>query len=332
SLIAARIVVGVGEASYVSLAPTIIDDLTPPDRKGKALAVFYMAQPLGAALGYVLGGWIAKQWGWSSVFYFTGGPGVVLALSCLLIAEPPRKLLDAKTRLLDGMRELAAIPLFRRAVLGYAAYAAAVGAFSHWGPKVLLERYSDLDVATASGRFGGVLIVAGVISTLVGGWWADRAIRGQPAATPGAPYDAPAHRAAVNALLRICALGMVLAAPLAALCFFMPTSIAFFAVAFVVDLGLFLSASPLNTAILRAVPVERRASAIAASTFAIHLFGDLWSPTALGLLKDALNVTIAMMTIPLTFAWSAYLWWPRRREAAGPGPGSVPEARVHTET
>jgi len=87
------------------------------------------------------------------------------------------------------------------------------------------------------------------------------------------------------------------------------------------------------------VPVERRASAMAANVFVIHLFGDLWSAAALGLLQDLLwpNVVIAMMAVPLTFAWSAYLWWPRKREAAGPparapGSGGLPEARVHGKT
>ena len=51
SLLAARVMVGVGEASYATLAPTIIDDLTAPDKKGRALAVFYIAAPVGGALG-----------------------------------------------------------------------------------------------------------------------------------------------------------------------------------------------------------------------------------------------------------------------------------------
>ena len=97
SLLAARVVVGVGEASYLVLAPTIIDDITPHDRKGSALSVFYLAIPLGYALGYILGGTIAKHWdavhgggwpaGWQMAFFAVGGPGVVLALTCLLIAE-----------------------------------------------------------------------------------------------------------------------------------------------------------------------------------------------------------------------------------------------------
>jgi hypothetical protein len=61
---------------------------------------------------------------------------------------------------------------------------------------------------------------------------------------------------------------------------------------------------------------------MAASIFAIHLFGDLWSTAALGLLKDLLPIAIAMMALPVTFALSAYQWWPRAREANDPSTGA----------
>jgi MFS family permease len=338
TLLVARIVVGVGEASYAVLAPTIIDDITPSDRKGTALSVFYLAIPLGYALGYILGGAIAKPWGWRAAFCVVGGPGVVLAVSCLLIAEPPRKLLDAKAKLIDGLRELAAIPLFRRAVLGYCAYTAAVAGFSFWAPDFLLKAFpGELDVATGNRYFGLVLLAAGAIGTVVGGHFTNRVGRNYPYA-PGEPHDSARNKRAVNALLRICAVGMAVAAPVSALGFFVPGAAAFFIVSFVVDIGLFMSTSPVNAAFLRSVPVERRASAMAASIFSIHLFGDLWSATALGLLLDNLPLRIAMMALPLTFAFSAYIWSPRKREIAGPsigGPGGsdpLPEARVHTTT
>jgi MFS family permease len=269
----------------------------------------------------MLGGSISHHWGWRSAFFVVGGPGVLLALSCLLIVEPPRKLLDAKAKLADGLREIARLPLFRRAVLGYCAYNAALGAFSYWAPNFLLERFSPaLNDETANFWFGVVLLAAGAIGTFAGGQWTDRAQRALPPAAPDAPYDAPAHKAAVNVALRVCATGMVVAAPLAVVCFLVPSPAVFFAVAFVAEIGLFLSTSPVNIALLRSVPVERRASAMAASIFAIHLFGDLWSSAALGLLQDVLPIVLAMMALPLTFAWSGYLWWPRKREAAGPSP------------
>ena len=123
-----------------------------------------------------------------------------------------------------------------------------------------------------------------------------------------------------------------MAAPLSAIGFFLPGATAFFAIAFLVQIGLFSTTAPVNAAFLRAVPPERRASAMAASIFSSHLFGDLWSAALLGVLLDNLPLKLAMLSLPLTFAWSAYLWWPRRREAAGPGPGAVPQARVHAPT
>ncbi|HET7506125.1 MAG TPA: MFS transporter [Kofleriaceae bacterium] len=363
SLLAARIVVGVGEASFTVLAPTVIDDIMPSGNKGKALAVFFLAIPLGYAMGYILGGSIAHHWAtqlnpvviydhhvsfawdrlehhldpvvlrqhvivyapdslaaWRTAFLITGGPGVALALTCLLIAEPARKLLDTRARLIDGLREMIAIPLFRRAVLGYCAYVAAVAGFSYWAPNFLLERFPGrLNDETANFWFGIVLIAAGAIGTFAGGQWTDRGQRALPAAAPDAPYDAAEHKACVNVALRVCAVGMAVAAPLAAVCFLLPSPTLFFVVAFVVEIGVFLSTSPINIAIMRAVPVELRASAVAASVFAIHLFGDLWSSAALGLLQDVLPIILAMMAIPLTFAGSAYIWWPRRREAAAGG-------------
>ena len=334
TLLAARIVVGVGEASFTVLAPTIIDDVIPPGGKGKALAVFFLAIPLGYAIGYILGGSISHHWGWRSAFFVVGGPGVVLALSCLLIAEPPRKLLDAKARLVDGLREIAKLPLFRRAVLGYCAYNAALGAFSYWAPNFLLVRFAGaLNDETANFWFGIVLLAAGAVGTFAGGQWTDRGQRALPPPAPDAPYDAPEHKAAVNVALRVCAVGVAIAAPLGVVCFLVPSPAMFFGVAFVAEVGLFLSTSPVNIALLRSVPAERRASAMAASVFAIHLFGDLWSSAALGLLQDVLPLVVAMMALPLTFAGAGYLWWPRAREAAGPPssgsrPGGLPEARV----
>ena len=144
----------------------------------------------------------------------------------------------------------------------------------------------------------------------------------------GAPYDARENRLGINALLRVCAIGMLIAAPLTVLCFLVPMPAGFFAGAFLVEIGLFLSTAPVNAIGLRAVPIELRASAMAAMIFAIHLFGDLWSPPLLGALQDGIrallhaaphdvtSTTIAMMALPITFALSAFLWWPRRREAA----------------
>jgi MFS family permease len=90
-----RSLVGIGEASYATLAPTIITDFYERERRGRALAVFYAAIPVGSALGFVLGGKLAEVYGWRSAFFMVGLPGLTFALLALAIREPMRGGSDA---------------------------------------------------------------------------------------------------------------------------------------------------------------------------------------------------------------------------------------------
>lgn len=324
TLLLARAIVGVGEASYATLAPTVIDDVTPTERKGRALSIFFLATPVGAALGYLVGGFVEARWGWRSAFFVAGGPGVVLAATCLLVAEPKRKLATEKADILRDVKVLARVDLYRKGILGYCAYTAAIGAFSYWAPKFLYERYG-LALATANFRFGLITVIAGAVGTILGGRWADRASaavartagdgeappRGEPEARRARQEDADRPR--VNELLRICAIGSVIGGPLAACAFLSPSPNAFLVLVFLAIVFLFLAMSPINAVVLQAVPTELRASAMALCIFAIHVFGDLWSPPLVGLLADHLPIQAAMMTLPLAIGLSAWIWWPRRR-------------------
>jgi MFS family permease len=329
ALFVARAAVGIGEASYATLAPTIIDDLSPPDKKGKLLAIFFLAVPVGSALGFLTGGYVQKVWSWQGAFFLGGGPGVALALVCLLIAEPPRQLSKAKIAMSRAVSTLARIPLYRRAVLGYCAHTAAIGAFSHWGPTFLARRFAEAfaaDPTTAEGAkqalaranfwFGTVLVVAGAIGTLAGGRMADRALRGLPPVPPDASHTHAANRLAANAQLRVCAIGVAIAFPFAAMAFFTPSAWTFFTVVGIAEIGLFMSAAPINAIMMRTAPGYLRANAMALGIFSIHLFGDLWSPALLGLLLDHLELVVAMLALPAGFAIAMAVWWPRRREAA----------------
>lgn len=325
SLVTARAFVGIGEASYATLAPTIIDDITPPEKKGKALAIFFLATPLGSALGYVLGGQIQAHWGWREAFFVGGGPGIVLAFTVLLIDEPVRKVHDAvKISIGATIGKLMRIPLYRRAVLGYCAHTGAIGAFSHWAPTFLVDRYSGASIASEAGKaalasasflFGTVTVVAGAIGTFLGGYLSDRSVRGLPSVDPAAGHEDLANRVAANAQLRVCMIGVAIAAPMTALAFFMPTQALFFTCAGVAEVGLFMSTAPINAIMLRTSPAFLRASAMAVGIFMIHLLGDLWSPTVLGMLQETLPITLAMMLLPVGFAIATYIWFPRRSEA-----------------
>jgi len=298
SLVAARAFVGVGEASYATIAPTIIDDLAPPLKKGRWLSIFYIAVPVGSALGYIVGGKVLSvTHDWRMAFYVAGVPGLVLALVCLLIAEPPRQQPHHRPAILDSARELLDIPTYRLTLFGYCAFTFALGGFAYWAPTYLTLQYG-LETGAAGQIFGTVTVVGGAIGTLVGGWLADWWTRGKS--------DDPS---VVRACLRVCAWGAGLGAPLALAAILAPTGTAFFWILVPCEIALFLGSGPVNAAVLRSVPVGLRASAMALSIFAIHALGDLWSPPLIGLVADHAPMAWAMLAGPAVFALSALIWW-----------------------
>jgi MFS family permease len=303
-LLAARAVVGVGEASYATIAPTIIDDLASPAKKGRWMAIFSAALPMGSALGYIVGGAVERAYGWRSAFFVAGVPGVALALLCLLIAEPTRRRPPAAPDVVGSARTLLRLPVYRGAALGYCAYTFAIGGFAFWAPKYLHARYG-IEAGRASVQFGMVTVVAGFVGTLAGGWLADLAVKMRH--TPPGASDSEDTRIA-RANLSVCALSAGLGAPLAALSIAAATPSGFFAFVAPCEIALFLSGGPVNVAMLRSVPPALRASAMALGIFSIHLLGDLWSPPLIGLAADLVPMVWAMMAAPLVFALAAFTW------------------------
>src|SRR6202021_789266 len=87
--------VGIGEATFVTIAPTFVADLFPEERRGRILGVFYLAIPVGTAAGCLLGGKLSPHYGWRFPFYIAAVPGFVLALAVLFLNEPARGQFDS---------------------------------------------------------------------------------------------------------------------------------------------------------------------------------------------------------------------------------------------
>src|SRR5437763_12918132 len=94
-LLGARALVGVGEAAYVAIAPALLADCFPLSARGRVFSVLNMAIPVGAALGYVVGGLIGHHLGWRPAFFICGAPGALLAAAVLWLPDPPRGVQDA---------------------------------------------------------------------------------------------------------------------------------------------------------------------------------------------------------------------------------------------
>ena len=182
TLLLTRALIGVGEAGYAVVAPGIIADLFGKEQRGRVLAWFYLSVPIGSAMGYLLGGYVGQQFGWRSAFYVAGAPGLVMAIVALLLGEPERGATDddieAGPRLSgpESWLRLLRTPGWRFNTLGSALMLFTVGGMGFWMPTFLV-RTQGLTPEAAGIYFGGVIVGGGVLGTIVGGVFADRAFR-----------------------------------------------------------------------------------------------------------------------------------------------------------
>ncbi len=142
--------VGIGEATFVTIAPTFVADLFPEERRGRILGVFYLAIPVGSAAGYLLGGNLAPHHGWRFPFYVAAAPGFLLALAVLFLKEPERGQFDTlkETPERGTILGLSRNPAFLTATLGMAAMTFSLGGIQVWMPQFLYsERHYSLESA-----------------------------------------------------------------------------------------------------------------------------------------------------------------------------------------
>ena len=83
-MFALRLGVGVGEASCAPASASLIGDLYPSEKRGKAISIFMLGLPVGIALSFAVSGTMAKAYGWRSAFLVAGIPGILFAIAALL--------------------------------------------------------------------------------------------------------------------------------------------------------------------------------------------------------------------------------------------------------
>ncbi len=295
-LFGGRIFVGVGEAAYASISPAVLRDLFPKAICGRIFAIFFMAIPVGSALGYLLGGILEKSVGWRAAFLVAGLPGLLLALGLLFLNEPKRGAFDEgvdqdrKIPLLELAKALAQNSNYLLTVFGYCAYTFVVGGVAVWIPHYV-ERYLGVSAASGNMAFGAITVVAGFLGTMVGGAWADRW-----AARSGDGY------------LKLSALSMFAAFPVYLVVLATRNFGVFCVATFFLEFFLFLSTSPVNAQIVNCVSPRMRASACAIAIFAIHLLGDGFSAPLVGAISDRSSLLQGMMLFSAVIVISGAIW------------------------
>jgi MFS transporter, Spinster family, sphingosine-1-phosphate transporter len=306
-LYASRALVGIGEAAYAAIAPALLADYFPLSARGRVYAVLNMAIPVGAALGYVLGGLIGHHFGWRAAFFLCGAPGVLLAGAILALPDPRRGAQDDPATVIAGdppraaaggeVREamsvyrslLGRIP-YLLLVLGYAAYTFGLGGLGFWMP-TFLQQVRGVSADEATTGFGAIVIVTGFIGTLAGGWLGDYFLR---------------HSR--QGYLWFSAVTTLAAAPVAVLALVSPAPGIYYPAIVAAELLLFMSTGPINAAIINIASPLERASAMALSIFTIHLLGDVPSPPLIGHLAVTGSLGRAVLIVPVALAIGGVIW------------------------
>lgn len=288
-------IVGIGEASFCIFAPSLLSDLYRARDRNRVLSIFYVAIPLGAALGYLIGGMLGQRYGWRNPFYVAAVPGLIATLLFWWkVPEPVRGAFDAPTDLPkagsssigNSVVALSRNYGYQLSVLGMAMMTFSIGGIAIWMP-TFLHRNAGYSLSNAGFALGAITAVDGIAGTWMGGWLAQRWLRTN-------------HRA----LFLLSAISMLLAIPGALLAFFGPQRFVLPGVA-IAEFFLFLNTGPLNTAIVNSVSATIRSTALAIELFLIHALGDVPSPKLIGWVSDRTNLGVGLGLTLIAMAISA---------------------------
>lgn len=278
TLYARHALVGVGEATFSIFAPAVLADFYPERERNRVLSIFYLAIPVGAALGYLAGGELGTLWGWRAPFLLCAVPGLIIAALYGWTGKEPVRGGSDHVRATADRATVAGLfrnPAFLTATMGLATLTFAMGGISSWVP-TFLHRVNGLSVANSSLTVSAITVVDGIAGTIVGGWLAQRWLRRDD-----------------RALYLLSFWSVALTLPCGALVFFGPRGWAIPSL-FAAEFFLFLNTGPLNAAIVNSVSAPVRATAISINLFCIHFFGDTFSPQVIGAISDRSNLSIGL--------------------------------------
>ncbi|KZE11729.1 MULTISPECIES: spinster family MFS transporter [Sphingomonas] len=170
-----RLGVGVGEAGGVAPSYALIADTFPPERRARALAIYSLGIPLGAAGGVLLGGYIAQAVEWRTAFYTVGIAGLVIAPFFRWIVQDPPRVAASADRIPVGrvFGILAAKPGFWLLAFGAAAGSTCGYGVGFWLPSLMMRSFG-LDLVQSAQFIGALLLSGGVAGILLGGALGDR--------------------------------------------------------------------------------------------------------------------------------------------------------------
>ena len=297
TMLAARAVVGIGEAAYATIAPAILSDYFPPEKRNRIFTIFYIATPVGSALGFILAGQIQAAWDWRAPFLVCGLPGLLAAVLALFIREPPRGNFDVDKGPEPpwgvALRALIKNKLYVVTVAGYTAVCFATGAITDWFATYLVK-VRDMKLEDADTLVGISAVIGGLAGTVLGGVIGDR-LKGKTRH----PY------------LAVSALSLIPAALFVGAAIYVADTPNTIKVSIIVGMIFFMMYNaPINALIVNSVDAGLRTRAFGLSILSIHLLGDAASPTIVGKIRDVTdgNLALALSLAPIFIVVGFVIW------------------------
>jgi MFS family permease len=271
SLFIPRFLVGVGEAGFTSGGTPLIAAAFPRRSRSKAMGVFNLAIPIGAALGMLLGGILSKNFGWRAPFFIFCIPGIVLGVLVLFCKDYKTvEHIDEfgqRQGFVETALSLFKIPSLRWLYLGCAMQNTLAYSLLTWGPAFIMRAQGVKE--DKAGMIVSIVAFMAIFGAIIGGFVADM---WQRKSRKGRMYAA--------------AFGIG-----AATCFYIPALLLDFqGIGFAIGIvfGIFLVASnPAIYAISQdVVPPALRGVSWGMNVACQYVFGGAWGPLVVGAISD----------------------------------------------
>lgn len=318
-LFAARAMVGAGEAALSPCAMSMISDMFPEGKRGRAIAVYTSALTVAAATSYYLGAKLLN-WAtttdtsgmflidglrpWQIVFVLVGLPGLILSVFMFFAREPLRQIdLRSASGKAEPVKLSQTIAYYKKNLGAFLGVSLLVGVmttivYSQGFIVAMFERTWGWTPTEFGVRFAIGQIIFGPTSILFGGWLIDK-------------LHSKGYQ---DAGFRVLKIGLYLMVPLNIMFPLMPTGWSALITAYFGIIGIALMSAGGVPTLLKIIPAEIRGQSIAIYYMIISISGLLLGPTSVGLISDALGdpsmLRYAVAAVPAIFGSLALIFLP----------------------
>jgi MFS family permease len=274
SLLLFRTFVGLGEAGFVPGGTAMVSASYDKEKRGRALGIFHIAIPLGAAAGVMLGGTISAKFGWRTPFYYFAVPGVILSILAFFMKDyktvEVAEALTGVKGLFAALGKVLKVPTMKwfYPALGVSVFMLVTVLI--WLPSLIMRvlSVSEAKAGLLAGGIGLVAIVGAPLGGLLSDYWSKKSPRGRMY-VPALASLMASVLIIIVILTKFSAVGIVLAL------------IYGIAAAMVVPAFAIVSQE--------LVPLAHRGLSMGLAVLAQYLFGGAWGPWLIGWISDLLG-------------------------------------------